>query len=88
MGSPVDSPPAGTSKTNPWGWVSVTFDAPVKSGPTSGPLIVSSHVTQLPHGIGPPEQFICVPFRLVKERTTSPYRVTSIVVVPPPVIGS
>ena len=38
----------------------------MKSGPTSGPLTVSSHVIQLPHGIRPPEQFICVPLRLVK----------------------
>ena len=68
--------------------MSGTLDAPVKSGPTSGPLIVSSQVTQLPHGIGPPEQFICVPLRLVYECRTSPYRVTSIVVVPPPAIGS
>ena len=45
--------------------VSGTFEAPVKSGPTSGPLTVSSQVIQLPHGIGPPEQFIWVPLRLV-----------------------
>ena len=48
------------------------LDAPVKSGPTSGPLTVSSQVIQLPHGIGPPEQFIWVPLRLVNESTTSP----------------
>ena len=60
----------------------------MKSGPTSGPLTVSSHVIQLPHGMPPPEQFIWVPFRLVKARTTSPNLVTSIVVVPPRVFGS
>ncbi len=60
-----------------------TFDTPVKSGPTSGPLTVSSHVIQLPHGIGPPEQFIWVPLRLVYASTTFPLGVTSIVVVPP-----
>ncbi len=39
----------------------------MKSAPTSGPLTVSSQVTQAPHGIRPPEQFIIVPFRLVNE---------------------
>ena len=61
---------------------------PVKSAPTSGPLTVSSQVTQDPHGIWPPEQFIIVPFRLVKERMTSPVCVTCTVVVPPRAIGS
>ena len=56
---------------------------PVKSGPTSGPLTVSSQVTQAPHGIRPPEQFIIVPLRLVKARITSPVPVTWMVVVPP-----
>ena len=60
----------------------------MKSGPTSGPLTVSSQVTQASHGMRPPEQFIWVPLRLVKDRTTSPNRVTSVVVVPPPAIGS
>jgi hypothetical protein len=68
--------------------VSGTFETPVKSGPTSGPLIVSSQVIQEPHGICPPEQFIWVPFRLVKLRTTWPVGVTSIVVVPLWAIGS
>ena len=57
---------------NPWRCSRVTFDALVKSGPTSGPLTVSSQVIQLPHGMVPPEQFIWVPLRLVKDRTTSP----------------
>ena len=63
---------AGTAKTYPCGWVSGTLEAPVKSGPTSGPLMVSSQVTQAPQGIWPPEQFIIVPLRLVKDRITSP----------------
>jgi hypothetical protein len=88
IGSRFDSPFFGTSKTNPCRSVSATFGLPVKSGPTSGPLIVSSQVIQEPHGIGPPEQFIWVPLRLVKLRTTSPNRVTSTVVVPPRAIGS
>ncbi len=60
----------------------------MKSGPTSGPLTVSSQLTQASHGIGPPEQFICVPLRLTRAPITSPKRVTSVVVVPPPVAGS
>jgi hypothetical protein len=64
-GWPSDAPSTGTSKMKPCGCSSVTFEKPVKSGPTSGPLIVSSQVIQLPHGIRPPEQFICVPLRLV-----------------------
>ena len=60
----------------------------MKSGPTSGPLTVSSHVTHDPHGISPPEQFIIVPLRLVNDRTTSPVVVTWMVVVPPPAAGS
>ncbi len=73
---------------NPCGCRSGTFDTPVKSAPTSGPLTVSSHVIQLPHGMGPPEQFIWVPLRLVKASTTLPFGVTSIVVVPPRAIAS
>ena len=68
--------------------MSGTLDAPVKSGPTSGPLTVSSQVTHDPHGISPPEQFIIVPLRLVNERTTSPVVVTWMVVVPPPAWAS
>ena len=83
IGCRFDCPPAGTSKMNPWRCWSGTFDTPVKSAPTSGPLTVSSHVIQLPHGMRPPEQFIWVPLRLVNARTTSPNGVTAIVVVPP-----
>jgi hypothetical protein len=57
-GSRSDCPRTGTSKMKPCRWVSGTLEAPVKSGPTSGPLTVSSQVIQLRHGIGPPEQFI------------------------------
>src|SRR5215218_10269 len=85
IGWRVDCPSAGTSKMKPWRCVSVTLEAAVKSGPTSGPLTVSSQVIQLPHGIRPPEQFICVPLRLVNALITSPEVVTSVVVVPPPV---
>ena len=60
----------------------------MKSGPTSGPFTVSSQVTQEPHGICPPEQFIIVPLRLVNARTTLPLGVTWTVVVPPRAIGS
>jgi len=38
---------------------------------------------QQPHGMRPPEQFIWVPLRLVKESCTSPNGVTRDVVVPP-----
>src|SRR5918994_4841038 len=88
IGSRFDWPPAGTSKMNPCRSVRGTLETPVKSGPTSGPLTVSSQVIQEPHGVGPPEQFICVPLRLVNACTTSPNLVTSIVVVPPPAIAS
>ena len=59
----------------------------MKSGPTSGPLTVSSQVTQDPHGIRPPEQFIIVPLMLVYARRTSPVRLTWTVVVPPRACG-
>jgi hypothetical protein len=88
IGWRLDWPPAGTSKMNPWRCCSDTFEAPVKSGPTSGPFTVSSQVIQLPHGIRPPAQFICVPLQLVKAWITSPRFVTSIVVVPPPALAS
>src|SRR5918995_2114978 len=55
----------------------------VKSSATSSPLMVSSQVIHDPHGMPPPAQFICVPFRLVHASTTSPNGVTRIVVVPP-----
>jgi hypothetical protein len=88
IGSPLASPCTGTSKTYPCGWVSGTLDTPVKSGPTSGPLTVSSQVTQLPQGIRPPEQFIIVPLTLVYARRTSPRGVTCTVVVPPRAMAS
>ena len=72
----------------PWGCVKGTLETPVKSGPTSGPFTVSSQVTQLPHGIRPPAQFIWVPLRLVNARSTLPYRSTRVVVVPPRAMAS
>ena len=60
----------------------------MKSGPTSGPLTVSSQVIQAPHGMRPPAQFICVPFRLVKASRTSPNWLTIVVVQPPRAIVS
>jgi hypothetical protein len=66
-----DCPPAGTSKMKPCGFVRGAFDTPVKSGPTSGPFTVSSQLTHAPQGMRPPEQFIWVPFRLVKASTTN-----------------
>ena len=68
-----------------WSWV---FGAPVKSGPTSGPLTVSSQVIHEPHGMTPPEQLVIVPFRLVNASRTSPFGVTWVVVVPPPLRAS
>ncbi len=49
----------------PCGFWSDTLEAPVKSGPTSGPFTVSSQVIQEPHGMTPPLQLYIVPFRLV-----------------------
>src|SRR3954451_17636418 len=61
---------------------------PVKSGPTSGPLTVSSHVIHEPHGIGPPLQFCRVPLMETYDERTSPSPSTSMVVVPPGDFGS
>ena len=61
---------------------------PVKSLPTSGPLTVSSQVSQVPHGVAPPAQFICVPLQLTQDSTLVAWRLTSSVVVPPPATGS
>ena len=77
IGVRSDCPPAGTSKMKPCRCVRAAFDTPVKSGPTSGPLTVSSQVIHAPHGITPPEQLFIVPFRLVKACTTCPSGVTS-----------
>ena len=68
--------------------LSGTFETPVKSGPTSGPLTDSSQAIQAPHGIWPPEQAIMIPLRLVNAWRTSPRGVTSIVVVPAWAIAS
>ena len=73
----------GTSKTKPWGCSRNSFVCPVKSGVVSGPLTVSSHEIHEPHGMGPPEQFIIVPLRLVQASITSPCGVTRTEVVPP-----
>ena len=72
----------------PCGLVSGTFETPVKSAATSGPLTVSSQVIQTPHGIGPPEQFICVPLSPVQACSTSPKSVVSMTVQPPRAFGS
>src|SRR5215203_3497565 len=61
---------------------------PVKSGPTSGPLTVSSHVSHVPHGVGPPLQFCSVPLRETYDLMTWPSPSTSTVVVPPGAFGS
>ena len=61
IGTLFDTPLAGTSNTYPC-FLSSVFGVFVKSGPTSGPLTVSSHVNHDPHGVIPPAQFICVPF--------------------------
>jgi hypothetical protein len=66
----------------PCGFVRATFGLRVKSAPTSGPLIVSSQVTQAPHGMRPPAQFIIVPRRLVHAPRTSPSSLTIVVVQP------
>jgi hypothetical protein len=51
----------------------------------AGPIVVSSHVSQDPHGVAPPAQFRTVPLILGHMSTTSPVSVlNSIVVVPPP----
>ena len=42
-------------------WFNRVLSPPVKSGPTSGPLTVSSPVIHVPQGVAPPAQFICVP---------------------------
>ncbi len=65
IGSRSLTPSAGTSKMYPCGFSSDTLEVPLKSGPTSGPLTVSSHVIQDPHGMTPPLQLNIVPFRLV-----------------------
>jgi len=51
-------------------------------------LTVSSQVSQLPRGVAPPGQFICVPLQLTQESTFVACRLTSSVVVPPWAIGS
>ena len=43
----------------------------------------SSHVSQVPHGVGPPAQFVSVPARLTQSLTSRRSRSTSSVVVPP-----
>src|SRR5919204_4468284 len=72
----------------PCGFCNPTLEAPVKSGPTSGPLIVSSQVIHEPHGITPPLQLNMVPLRLVNACSTSPNGDTSMVVVPAPACAS
>ena len=78
----ASSAPAGTSNTYPCGAVQ----------PRPGPKVVSSHVSQLRHGVVPPAQLIIVPPALTKSRTRtgrpSASIRTSSVVVPPPASGS
>jgi hypothetical protein len=49
---------------------------------------VSSHVSQVSHGVAPPAQLVCVPARLTYSRMRVPCRSTSIVVVPPGAFSS
>ena len=60
----------------------------MKSGPTSGPLTVSSAVIHVFQGVAPPAQFICVPLQLTQDSTLAAWRLTSSVIVPPPAILS
>jgi hypothetical protein len=53
------------------------------------PIVVSSHVSQLPHGVGPPAQLRTVPLMLAQLPRHSPCRVSnSSVTVPPPALTS
>src|SRR5688572_29103473 len=69
---------AGTSNTQPC----------VFPNPSLGPTTVSSHVSQLPQGVGPPAQFTNVPAMLTQLPMSSRLRPTSRVVVPAPASGS
>ena len=48
----------------------------VKSSKTSGPLMVSSQLIHVPHGVMPPAQFIWVPARAGQVRSRLPSRST------------
>ena len=73
-----------TSKTQPW--VLVKLVEPPSS--SFGPTAVSSQLSQLPHGVGPPAQLTVVPERLTKSDWSSRFAPTTSVVVPPPATGS
>src|SRR5690606_37118132 len=77
-----DSATTGTSKMYPCSC----------SHPRDVPSTLSSQVSQLCHGVGPPAQLTIVPFRLMKSRTTSgtpPSAMrTSSEVVHPPALAS
>ena len=51
-----------TSKTNPWSFVR----------PSPALSSVSSHVSQVPHGVTPPAQLLCVPATLTYSPSRSP----------------
>ena len=76
-GTAVAAPSAGTSKTYPCGWLNRLAGR--------GSASVSSHVSHVPHGVGPPAQLRVVPHRLAHAFVTVPEAGSnSTVVVPPP----
>src|SRR5688572_9348713 len=80
-GSGLAWPNAGTSNTQPCCFVCAAF--------VCGPLVVSSHVSQLPHVVGPPAQFVRVPAILADELSHWPLRgLKPRLVVPPTATGS
>src|SRR5688572_13112532 len=80
-GTGLACPNAGTSNTQPCCLVYAAF--------VCGPLVFSSHVSQLPHGVGPPAQLLIVPAMLADELSHCPVRgLNARLVVPPMPTGS
>ena len=65
---------ASTSKTYPCGFCR----------PALTPVVVSSQVSHVPHGVGIPAQFVSVPFKLIQSDRNAPVAASTTSVVVPP----
>src|SRR5271163_3710556 len=67
MGRPSEVPWAGTSNTQPWVCSNSNPFSSREFALSPFSTMVSSQLSQVPQGVGPPAQFLTVPLRLTQD---------------------
>ncbi len=84
IGRALEVPWAGTSNTQPWVCSSSSPFSSLESSLSPFSTVVSSQLSQLPQGVGPPAQFRTVPLKLGQDRSSLPVLVLKTRFVQPP----